>query len=47
MNPLEQCWRQLNDERANRLYRKLPGLKAYLTSKLPTLNSPKIYEYLC
>ena len=47
MNPLEQCWRQVNEGRANRLYRTLPELKAYLTSKLPTLNSPKIYEYLC
>jgi transposase len=47
MNPLEQCWRQLNDGRANRLYLTLPELKTYLTSKLPTLDSPEIYEYLC
>ena len=47
MNPLEQCWRQVNDGRANRLYRTLPELKTYLTSTLPTLNSPRIYEYLC
>jgi len=47
MNPLEQCWRQVNEGRANRLYRTLPELKTYLTSKLPTLNSPRIYEYLC
>jgi transposase len=47
MNPVEQCWRQLNDGRANRLYHTLSELKAYLTTKLPTLNSPKIYEYLC
>nr|WP_280141214.1 IS630 family transposase [Halogranum amylolyticum] len=47
MNPLEQCWRQVNKGRANRLYLTLPELKAYLTSKLPTLNSPNIYEYLC
>ena len=47
MNPVEQCWRQLNDGRANRLYHTLPELKAYLTAKLPTLNSPKTYEYLC
>ncbi|MWV39783.1 hypothetical protein GRS80_08410 [Natrialba sp. INN-245] len=46
MNPLEQCWHQLNEGRADRLYRTLPELKAYLTSKLPTLNSPRIYEYL-
>jgi len=47
MNPLEQCWRQLNDGRANRLYRELSELKAYLTATLPTLTSPQIYEYLC
>ncbi len=47
MNPLEQCWRQLNKGRANRLYRTLPELKAHLMRKLPTLNSPQIYEYLC
>jgi transposase len=47
MNPLEQCWRQVNEGRANKLYRTLPELKAYLTSKLPTLYSPRIYEYLC
>ena len=47
MNPLEQCWRQLNDGRANRLYLTLPELKTYLTSKLSTLDSPEIYEYLC
>ena len=47
MNPLEQCWRQVNDGRANRLYRTLPELKTYLTETLPTLSSPKIYEYLC
>jgi len=43
MNPLEQCWRQVNDGRANRLYRTLPELKTYLTEMLPTLSSPKIY----
>ncbi len=47
MNPLEQCWRQLNKGRANKLYRTLPELKAYLTSRFPTLSSPRIYEYLC
>ena len=47
MNPLEQCWRQVNEGRANRLYRTLPELKSYLTSKLPALQAPKIYEYLC
>jgi len=47
MNPLEQCWRQLNDGRATRLYREVSDLKAYLTDKLATLTSPKIYEYLC
>ena len=39
MNLVEQCWRQLNDGRANQLYHTFPGLKAYLTEKLPTLTS--------
>lgn len=47
MNPLEQCWRKVNDGRAHKLYRTLSELKAYLTSTLPTLKSPRIYEYLC
>ncbi|WP_306058563.1 IS630 family transposase [Natronococcus wangiae] len=47
LNPLEQCWRQLQAGRANRLFRSLPELNAYLVDALPTLVSPKIYEYLC
>lgn len=47
MNPLEQCWLQLNEGRANSLFRTLMDLKAYLTAMLPTLKSPQIYEYLC
>jgi transposase len=44
MNPLEQCWRQLNDGRANRLYREVSDLKKYLTATLSTLTSPETYE---
>lgn len=33
--------------KSDQLYRTLPELKAYLTSKLPTLHLPRIYEYLC
>jgi len=47
MNPLENCWRQLRDGRANRLFRTLDDVHEYLSTTLPTLNSPRIYEYLC
>ena len=47
LNPLESCWRQLRDGRANRLFRTVEEVKEYLSTALPTLNSPQIYEYLC
>lgn len=47
LNPLENCWRQLREARANRLFRTLDDVKTYLSTTLPTLNSPRIYEYLC
>lgn len=47
LNPLEQCWRQLKAARANRLFLTLADVKAFLKNTLPTLISPKIYEYLC
>lgn len=47
MNPLENCWRQLKEGRANRLFRTLDGVKEYLSTALPRLNSPQIYECLC
>lgn len=47
LNPLENCWRQLRDGRANRLFLTLDDVKEYLSTALPALNSPQIYEYLC
>lgn len=47
LNPLESCWRQLRDGRANRLFRTVEEVTEYLSTALPTLNSPQIYEYLC
>lgn len=47
MNPLENCWRQLREGRANQLFRTVNGVKEYLLAALPTLSSPQIYEYLC
>jgi transposase len=47
LNPLEQWWRQLKAKRANRLFRTLDDLKSFLTTVLPTLTTPRIYEYLC
>ncbi|EMA56269.1 transposase, partial [Halococcus thailandensis] len=47
LNPLESCWRQLRDGRANRLFLTLDDVNEYLSTALPALNSPQIYEYLC
>ncbi|MGN8216503.1 IS630 family transposase [Halococcus sp. PRR34] len=47
LNPLENCWRQLRDGRANRLFLTLDEVNEFLSTALPTLNSPQIYEYLC
>lgn len=47
LNPLESCWRQFRDGRANRLFLTLDDVKEYLSTALPELNSPQIYEYLC
>lgn len=47
MNPLENCWRQLREGRANHLFRTLDDVNEYLSMALPALNSPQIYEYLC
>lgn len=47
INPVEQCWRQLNQARGNRLFRDLSELKSFLTTTLPTISSPSIYNYLC
>ncbi|WP_339105935.1 IS630 family transposase [Haloterrigena salinisoli] len=47
MNPLENCWRQLREGRANQLFQTANGVKEYLLAALPTLRSLQIYEYLC
>lgn len=47
LNPLKLCWRQLQAGRANRLFRSLSELTAYLSETLPSIVSPKIYESLC
>ncbi|WP_256566657.1 IS630 family transposase [Natrinema gelatinilyticum] len=47
MNPLENCWRQFREGRANHLFRTLDDVNEYLSMALPALNSPQIYEYLC
>lgn len=47
LNPVEQCWRQLNQARANRVFRDLSELKTFLIETLPSLSSPTIYNYLC
>ncbi len=46
-DPVRTVWRQLQAKRANRLFRSINELTAYLDEVLPTLVSPRIYEYLC
>ena len=46
LNPLENCWRQLREGRANRLFQTVEEVHEYLLAALPTLTSPRIYEYL-
>ena len=46
MNPLENCWQQLREGRANRLFRTLDDVNEYLSTAHPTLTSLQIYEYL-
>lgn len=47
LNPVEQCWRQLNQARANRVFRSLSELTEFLTAALPSLSSPRLSNYLC
>ena len=47
LNPLENCWRQLRERRANRLFETVEEVHEYVSTALPRLISPQIYEYLC
>lgn len=47
MNSLENCWRSSRMVNPTGCFQPLTKVKAYLSTALPTLNSPRIYEYLC
>ncbi len=47
IKPVEQCWRQLNQARGNRLFHDPSELESFLTATLPTISSPNFYNYLC
>jgi len=47
LNPLEQCWNQLREGRANQLFLTVEDVVQYLKTALPALKPPQIYEFMC
>ncbi|MWV40675.1 IS630 family transposase [Natrialba sp. INN-245] len=47
LNPLEPCWEQLRQGRANRLFLTVRDVEQYLKTALKNLNPPELYEFLC
>ena len=47
LNPLEQCWEQLRDGRANQLFLTVQDVEQYLRTAVQTLTPPDIYGFIC
>jgi hypothetical protein len=47
LNPVENCWNQLESWFNFRLVRSVDHLKSLLTTAFETIKSPKISNYLC
>ena len=47
LNPLEQCWEQLQRGRANKLFLTENDVTEYLKSALHSLRTPEIYGFVC
>jgi hypothetical protein len=47
LNPVEECWRQLDQELGNRLFDTLNELRDAALSTLNRINVPDIFIYLC
>lgn len=47
LNPVEECWNQLEAWFNYRLVRSLDQLKSLLNTAFPTISPPKISNYLC
>lgn len=47
LNPLEQCWEQLQRGRANQLFLTERDVERYLKTALQNLKPPELYEFVC
>ena len=47
LNPLEACWKQLREGRANQLFLTVTDVKQYLRTAIPALKPPRIYDFIC
>lgn len=47
LKPLENCWWQLREGQANRLFQSVEEVHKYVSTALSRLTSPRIYQYLC
>lgn len=47
LNPLEQCWEQLQKGRANQLFLTERDVEQYLKTALQDLKAPDLYEFVC
>lgn len=47
LNPLEQCWEQLQKGRANQLFLTERDVEQYLKTALQDLKPPDLYEFVC
>ncbi len=46
MNPVEECWRQLNLQLKNRLFEELDQFNRAIHEALGEVNSPRMFNYL-
>jgi transposase InsO family protein len=47
LNPVEECWRRLNQELGNHLFDTLDELRDAAVAALDSIEPPSIFTYLC
>jgi transposase InsO family protein len=47
LNPVEECWRQLNQALGNRLFETLDDLRQAALTALSDIQPPNVFTYLC
>lgn len=47
MNPVKECWRQLNLHLKNRLFEDLDQFNRAIQESLDFVNPPSMFNYLC